>query len=131
MPSGGLGPGLSLVFGGNAQFLPQLRLIPSALSLLHRPTGKVHLGQNGNSVQYCCLENPTDRGAWRAAVQGVTESQTQLKQLHHCRRKSCEQGVHKTGQSKALLLLQQFQAQTGKREEVVLKAVLCGCCTCA
>ena len=39
------------------------------------------------------------------------------------------QGVHKTGQSKALLLLQQFQAQTGKREEVVLKAVLCGCCT--
>ena len=49
-----------------------------------------------------------DRGAWRAVVQGVTESQTQPKQLCHCRKKSCEQGVHKTGQSKALLLFQQF-----------------------
>ena len=33
-----------------------------------------------------CLENPTDRGAWQAAVQGVTKSQTQLKWLsmHAC-----------------------------------------------
>ena len=28
--------------------------------------------------QYSCLENPMDRGAWRAAVHGVTKSQTQL-----------------------------------------------------
>ena len=28
---------------------------------------------NGNSLQYPCLENPTDRGAWRATVQGVTK----------------------------------------------------------
>ena len=27
---------------------------------------------NGNPLQYSCLENPTDRGAWRATVQGVT-----------------------------------------------------------
>ena len=27
----------------------------------------------------CCLENPVDRGAWRATVHGVTESQTQLR----------------------------------------------------
>ena len=26
---------------------------------------------NGNLQQYCCLENPTDRGAWRATVRGV------------------------------------------------------------
>ena len=26
---------------------------------------------NGNSLQYSCLENPTDRGAWQAAVHGV------------------------------------------------------------
>ena len=31
---------------------------------------------NGNSLQYLCLENPMDRGAWRATVQGATESQT-------------------------------------------------------
>ena len=28
----------------------------------------------GNSLQYCCLENPMDRGAWWATVPGVTES---------------------------------------------------------
>ena len=36
-------------------------------------------GGNGNPLQYSRLENPMDRGAWRAAVQGVTKSQTQLK----------------------------------------------------
>ena len=28
---------------------------------------------NGNSLQYSCLEYPTDRGAWRATVHGVAE----------------------------------------------------------
>ena len=31
-------------------------------------------GRHSNPVQYSCLENPMDRGAWRAAVHGVTES---------------------------------------------------------
>ena len=38
-------------------------------------------GGPGNSLQYSCLENPMDRGAWRATVHGVTKSLTQLKQL--------------------------------------------------
>ena len=29
---------------------------------------------NSNPLQYSCLENPMDRGAWRAAVCGVTKS---------------------------------------------------------
>ena len=33
---------------------------------------------NGNAFQYSCLENPMDRGAWRATVRGVTKSQTRL-----------------------------------------------------
>ena len=33
---------------------------------------------NGNPLQYSCLENPIDRGAWRATVHGVTKSWTQL-----------------------------------------------------
>ena len=36
---------------------------------------------NGNPLQCSCLENPRDRGAWWAAVYGVTQSQTRLKQL--------------------------------------------------
>ena len=31
---------------------------------------------NGNRLQYSCLENPIDRGAWQATVHGVAESQT-------------------------------------------------------
>ena len=34
---------------------------------------------NGNPLQYSCLENPRDGGAWRAAVYGVAQSWTQLK----------------------------------------------------
>ena len=31
---------------------------------------------NGNSLQYSCLVNPTDRGAWRATVHRVAESES-------------------------------------------------------
>ena len=36
---------------------------------------------NGNPLQYSCLENPMDRGAWWATVHGVAKSWTRLKQL--------------------------------------------------
>ena len=35
-------------------------------------------GQHGNPLQYSCLENPMDRGAWWATVRGVIKSQTQI-----------------------------------------------------
>ena len=34
---------------------------------------------NGNPLQWSCLENPRDEGAWWAAVYGVTQSRTRLK----------------------------------------------------
>ena len=37
-----------------------------------RPSGEGH----GNPLEYSSLGNPTDRGAWRAVVHGVAESQT-------------------------------------------------------
>ena len=40
---------------------------------------------NGTPLQYSCLENPMDRGAWWAAVHGVAQSQTQLKWLSSSR----------------------------------------------
>ena len=44
---------------------------------LGRSPGEGH----GNPLQYSCLENPMDRGAWWATVHKVAKSQTQLKQL--------------------------------------------------
>ena len=38
-------------------------------------------GGHGHPLQYSCLEDPTDRGAWWATVHRVTKSRTQLKQL--------------------------------------------------
>ena len=38
-------------------------------------------GGHSNPLQYSCLENPMDRGAWRPTVHGVAQSQTQLKLL--------------------------------------------------
>ena len=37
---------------------------------------------NGNPLQYFCLENSIDRGAWWATVHGVAKSQTQLNDLN-------------------------------------------------
>ena len=36
-------------------------------------------GGNGNPLQCSCLENPVDRGAWRAAVNGMAKCQTRLR----------------------------------------------------
>ena len=41
-------------------------------------SGRSPGGGNGNPLQYSCLENPMDRGAWQATVHGVTKIQTQL-----------------------------------------------------
>ena len=43
-----------------------------------RSPGKGHC----NQLQYSCLENPKDRGAWRATVRGVAKSQTQMSDFH-------------------------------------------------
>ena len=45
---------------------------PGSIPGWGRSPGEGH----GNPLQYSCLENPTDRGAWRATVHGVAESDT-------------------------------------------------------
>ena len=38
--------------------------------------GRSRRGGNGNLLQFSCLENSTDRGAWQATVHGITKGQT-------------------------------------------------------
>ena len=40
---------------------------------------------NGNLLQYSCLENPMEGGAWSAAVHGAAKSRTQLTRLSSSR----------------------------------------------
>ena len=42
-------------------------------------SGRSPGGRHDNPLQYSCLENPTDTGAWRATIRRVASSQTQLK----------------------------------------------------
>ena len=44
-------------------------------------SGRSPGGRHGNPLQYSCLENSMDRGAWGATVHGVTKSRTQLNRL--------------------------------------------------
>ena len=50
----------------------------SSIPRLGRPPG----GGHGKLLQYSCLENSMDTGAWQATVHRVVKSQTQLKQLN-------------------------------------------------
>ena len=45
-------------------------------------SGRSPGGGNSNPLQYSYLENPVDRGAWRATVHGVAESPNTTKQLN-------------------------------------------------
>ena len=53
-------------------------------------SGRFPRAGHGNPIQYSCLENPMDRGAWWATVHRVAKSQTQLKQLsmHTCKHRN-------------------------------------------
>ena len=62
---------------------------------------------NGNPLQYSCLENPMDRGAWQATVHGVAKSHTQL---------SRHTGVEKKKNQTIKLKLRQIQVGNGKTE---------------
>ena len=52
-----------------------------ALLTLPRHTDGSAVGE-GSALQFSCLENPMDRGAWRATIHGVAKSGTQLSDFH-------------------------------------------------
>ena len=51
---------------------------------------------NVNPLQYSCLENPRDGGAWWAAIYGVAQSRTRLKQLSSSSRSSLEKKLFRS-----------------------------------
>ena len=52
--------------------------------------GRSPAGEHSNPLQYSCLENPLDRGAWPTTVRRVAKSRTRLKQLsEHIRFTKC------------------------------------------
>ena len=75
--------------------------VGSDLACMHACIGE----GNGNPLQYSCLENPRDGGAWWAAVYGITESWTRLERLSmhacmHWRRKWQPTAAFLPGESK-------------------------------
>ena len=50
-------------------------------------------GGHGNTLQYSCLENPMDKGAWQVTVHRITKSQTRRKQLSMHTHTSLEAGT--------------------------------------
>ena len=53
--------------------------LPAMQETVFNPwVGKISWRRNGNPLQYSCLENPTDRGAWWATVRESAKSRTQL-----------------------------------------------------
>ena len=62
-------------------FLPALKFLKFHAGNLHCLVAKLNVSNdliNGTPLQYSCLENPMDRGAWWAAVHGVARSWTRL-----------------------------------------------------
>ena len=69
-------------FSYHVQFFPPGRHILKGFSLKYLVRFHLQSGEgNGNSLQYSCLENPRDEGAWWAAVYGVSQSRTRLKRF--------------------------------------------------
>ena len=67
--------------------------------------------ENSNPLQYSCLENSLDRGAWQATVHGVTKSWTWLSNFHfHFSKYVCQQSfkIHE----KSLIKLKEITDQT-------------------
>ena len=67
---------MHLLFGNFLLNLPANAGDSSLIPALGRSPGE----KSGNPLQYSCLGNPTDRGAWRATVQGVAKEMDTTKQ---------------------------------------------------
>ena len=64
---------------GKTIVLTRWTFVGKVISLLFNMLSRLVIGEsNGTPLQYSCLENPMDKGAWWAAVHGVAGSRTRL-----------------------------------------------------
>ena len=64
---------------GKTIALTRWTFVGKVMSLLFNTLSRLVIREgNGTPLQYSCLENPMDRGAWEAAVHGVAKSRTRL-----------------------------------------------------
>ena len=61
--------------------------------------GRSSTGRHGNPLQYSCLENPMDRGAWQAMVHGVTKIRHKLVTKHIYKIDEQQDSLYSTGNS--------------------------------
>ena len=88
-------------------------------------SGRSPGGGNGNPLQYSCLENPMDRGAWWATAHGVTQSQACLPTHAHEKQASPSHGKGPDRPSACVSGLLQRQLQ--QEEAGVLQTVSTRC----
>ena len=70
--------------------LTRQTFVDKVMSLLFNMLSRLVIGEgNGTPLQYSCLENPTDGGAWQAAVRGVARSWDTTERLHFHFKLSC------------------------------------------
>ena len=62
--------------GGASDKEPASQYRRHEIQVEHPWVGKIPGGGHGDPLQCSCLENPTDRGSWRATVHGVAKSWT-------------------------------------------------------
>ena len=63
--------------------LTRQTFVDKVMSLLFNMLSRLVIGEgNGTPLQYSCLENPMDGGAWQAAVHGVARSWDTTERLH-------------------------------------------------
>ena len=83
---------------GKTIALTRRTFVGKVMSLLFNMLSRLVIGEgNGTPLQYSCLANPMDRGAWWAAVHGVAMSQTQLSDFtftFHCHALEKEMATH-------------------------------------
>ena len=71
--------GVPLPSPGKTIALTIWTFVSKVMSLLFNMVSRFVIGEgNGTPLQYSCLENPMDGGAWWAAVHGVAKSRTRL-----------------------------------------------------